>query len=72
MREQARIAFAFFDKDPNDPGLMFKRLKGFRHPYYSARVGDNHRALCLLHGDTAIWFFIGTHDEYERVIAGLA
>jgi hypothetical protein len=38
-------------------------------PLYSVRIGTNHRALGLLKGDTITWFWIGTHDEYERVIA---
>jgi hypothetical protein len=27
-----------------------------------------YRALGLLKGDTVTWFWIGTHDEYERLL----
>jgi len=26
-----------------------------------------HRALALLEGDTFYWFWVGSHDEYERL-----
>ena len=37
-------------------------------PVYSVRIGDDYRALGLLHGDTVTWFWIGTHDEYEQIL----
>jgi hypothetical protein len=38
---------------------------------WSIRIGNtNYRALADIHGDTAYWFWIGSHDEYQRIIAG--
>jgi hypothetical protein len=31
-------------------------------------VGINHRALAMEDGEDFIWVWIGTHDEYERMI----
>jgi hypothetical protein len=53
--------------NPNAPGLRFKRVSE-EEPIYSARVSDNYRVLGLLEGDTMIWFWIGKHDEYERIL----
>jgi hypothetical protein len=38
---------------------------------YSARVGLGYRALGTLIGDAVVWTWIGSHDEYERLIASL-
>jgi hypothetical protein len=50
--------------DPGRPSLHFKKVKGF----WSARAGGNHRALAIWSGEKIGWFWIGSHDEYERLI----
>jgi len=40
-------------------------------PVFSARVGLDWRAVCVRSGNNAIWYFIGSHDDYERLIATL-
>jgi hypothetical protein len=44
----------------------FKKVQTF----WSARITDDYRALGVLEGDTVIWFWIGTHEEYERLMHG--
>jgi hypothetical protein len=65
---RARKSYQQFDADPSHPGLQFKRVSS-RRPLYSARVGIQYRALGVLEGNTVTWFWIGTHDEYERLLA---
>ena len=36
---------------------------------WSARIDDNFRILAKVDGDTAYWFWIGPHAEYERLIS---
>jgi hypothetical protein len=36
--------------------------------YWACRVTDSYRALAVIDGDTALWFWIGSHTEYERLI----
>ena len=38
--------------------------------YWSAKVTEDYRALGIMEGDTVIWFWVGTHDEYERLLRG--
>ena len=38
---------------------------------YSVRINLDWRALCVVRDDVAIWFWIGPHSEYERVLRGL-
>lgn len=67
VQEQARKAFRQWVADPSHPGLHFKRVDD-NEPMYSARVGLNHRVLGLLDGDTMTWWWIGPHDEYDRIL----
>jgi len=36
---------------------------------WSVRIGDGYRALALLEGETLYWYWIGDHDEYERLLS---
>lgn len=70
VRQQARKAFKLYETDPNHPGLNFERLHT-RGEYYSARVDQQYRVLAKRKPDHMLWFWIGTHDEYEKLIARL-
>ena len=53
--------------DPSHPSLEFK-LVSQRRPVYSVRVSIDYRALGLLDEDEIIWFWIGPHHEYEKLL----
>jgi len=40
--------------------------------YWSARVGRKHRTLAVEIDEGLIWFWIGTHPEYDRLLRELA
>ena len=65
VQHDADEAYRQFVADNNHPGLNFKHLFG---PLYSARVGRSHRALAGREGDTWVWFWIGTHGEYDKLL----
>jgi hypothetical protein len=72
VREQARDAYRLFQKNPRHPGLHFKRAHGSSR-LVSARIGRSFRAIGILAAsDEVVWFWIGPHDEYERVLKSLA
>ena len=56
--------FALLKTNPSHPSLHFKKVGRFR----SARVGRNFRALAVESDDGLLWFWIGNHAEYERLI----
>jgi hypothetical protein len=56
--------FELLKNNPAHPSLHFKKIGAF----WSARVGMNYRALAIEDGNNFIWVWIGTHDEYEKVI----
>ena len=59
-------AFALLKENPGHPSLRFERKgKG-----WSARVSRGYRALAKERVEGLVWFWIGPHDEYERLIAG--
>ena len=66
-QQRARRAYQIWKSNPNATGLRFKRVSE-EEPIYSARVSDSYRVLGLMEGDTVIWFWIGDHDEYERML----
>jgi hypothetical protein len=63
-RDQADKAFALLKKNPKHPSLHFKKI-GRR---WSARVNSKCRALALETNDGFLWYWIGPHDAYERII----
>ncbi len=64
VQRVARKNFELLKVDPSHPSLHFKKVGKF----WSARVGINHRVLAIDDGEDFIWIWIGTHNEYERVI----
>ena len=67
VKRQARIAYRLFEQDPSHPSLGFKKVHQTK-PVYSARVTLGYRAVGIRDGNEIVWFWIGPHDEYERVI----
>jgi len=67
VRQRARKAYQTWKANPNHQSLHFKRVDD-EEPTYSVRVDDDYRALGSLQGDTVIWFWVGRHDEYERLL----
>jgi hypothetical protein len=67
IQDQAKHAYQLFRADPQHPSLHFKRVHPSR-PIVSARVNLHIRAIGILEADGVIWFWIGNHSEYERLI----
>jgi hypothetical protein len=38
---------------------------------WSVPTGDHYRALAQKHGDVVVWFWIGTHEDYNNVVRQL-
>jgi hypothetical protein len=70
IRRQARKNYRLWKADPHHPGIDFKRV-GKKSPIYSVRVGIGWRALGLKKGETLLWFWVGSHAEYDRLLKNL-
>jgi hypothetical protein len=70
VQGQCRDAYRLFLVNPRHPSLHFKKIHSVR-AVYSARVSRGYRAVCVLDGEEALWFFIGTHAAYDNLIKRL-
>jgi hypothetical protein len=70
VQRQARESYLLFQNNPRHPGLWFKRIHA-RQPIYSARISLGYRALGVMEGDEIIWFWLGTHAEYDLLVSRL-
>ncbi len=67
IKEKARRNYRFWKQNPNHPSLQFKRVHT-REPVYAVRVGIGWRVLGLREDDAIYWFWIGPHNEYEKLL----
>ena len=65
VQKQANVAYRRFKQDPYYPSLQFKCINPKRQ-VYSARVGRNYRALGRMVNGDILWFWIGTHEDYNH------
>jgi len=70
IQQQAVSAYELFSENPQHPSLKFKKLNT-KLPIYSARITLNYRAVGIVKDDEIIWFWIGTHDVYEKLLKQL-
>ncbi|HHB90733.1 MAG TPA: hypothetical protein ENK60_05450 [Anaerolineae bacterium] len=70
VQRRAKRAFQRWQHDPFHPSLHFKRVSK-THPIYSVRIGSDYRALGLIKNGTIIWFWIGSHNEYDNLLRSL-
>lgn len=64
VRTLADRAFILLKDDARHPSLHFKKVGEF----WSVRVGLHHRAVGKQLPDGVLWFWIGTHAEYDRIV----
>ncbi len=69
IQREADNAYRRFKADPAHPALNFERIQGTHELVYSVRVGLSHRALAVRTEDRWVWFWIGSHSEYDKLLA---
>lgn len=67
IQEQTRQAYRQFKQDPSYPSLRFKKVHPTL-PIYSARINRDYRVVGQLEEDTVIWFWVGSHAEYNLLL----
>jgi hypothetical protein len=58
-------AFSLWNESPFHPSLRFKCVNR-DEDIWSVRISRGYRALGILENDTVTWFWVGSHDDYER------
>ncbi len=66
-RKKIKRAFQLWQLNPAHPSLRFKKVHNTL-PIYSARVDLDWRAVGVLKADTLVWFWVGTHQQYEALL----
>jgi len=56
--------YLLLKENPKYPSIHFKYVGG----PWSARVGNRYRALATEVDDGFLWFWIGTHEEYNKLL----
>jgi hypothetical protein len=67
VQREAQRAYQLFQANPAHPGLHFKKLEG-EDDIYSARIGLDYRALAVMKKDRIVWYWVGSHSDYDRLI----
>ena len=67
VQREAKDAYRLFKANPAHPGLHFKKLGG-EDDIYSARIGLDYRALAAMKKGRIVWYWIGSHSEYDRLV----
>lgn len=63
IREQADKNYQLLKENPNHLSLHFKKIQN----YYSVRIGLRYRALGIEADENIVWFWIGSHAEYDKM-----
>ncbi|MGH9872628.1 MAG: hypothetical protein ACRD9S_09195 [Pyrinomonadaceae bacterium] len=64
IQSQARKTYQLWKSNPRHPSLHFERKGDF----WSVRITRGWRALAREYEGTFYWFWIGSHDDYQRLI----
>jgi hypothetical protein len=63
IRELADKNFALLKSDPHYPSLHLKSVGR----YWSVRIGSRYRALAVETEVGLLWFWMGTHADYDKL-----
>jgi len=64
IQELADRSFRLLKSNPKHSSLHLKKVG----KYWSVRVGRRYRALAVEIEEGLIWFWIGTHAEYDKLV----
>jgi len=64
IRRLADKNFELLQADPSHSSLQLKAIESV----WSVRVGLHYRALAYREGEQFVWFWIGSHAEYDKLI----
>ena len=65
IRELADKNYQLLKQNPVHPSLHFKKIQNC----FSVRVGLKHRALGIEINEDVLWFWIGSHADYDKLLS---
>lgn len=70
VQKTVKKIYRRWQENPYDPNLKFKQIHPVK-PIYSVRIGLDWRVVGIKEENTVIWFWIGSHAEYDKLISQL-
>lgn len=70
IKYQARFAYKEWKENPFLPNLQFKKIHPMK-PIYSVRINIGWRAIGYKNDNDMIWFWIGSQENYNKMISQL-
>ena len=70
VQQRAKRAYKLWKQNNSHPGLHFKQVHE-KQPIYSVRIGLSYRAIGVKQENSMIWFWIGSHEDYNKLVAEL-
>jgi len=67
IQRKADDVYLRWSKDPWNPVFHFKQIHA-EQAIYSVRISIGWRAVGIREDDTIIWFWIGSHADYDKLI----
>ena len=69
IQRLAKKNFELLKANTHHPSINLKKLSGSgTRSYVSARVGDHYRTVGILDGNDIVWFWIGSHEDYNKLL----
>ena len=70
VKDLAKKSYELFKNNQSHPSLQFKKVNNDPQ-VYSVRITLYYRALGVKDNDTIIWFWIGNHGDYDKLVNSL-
>ena len=67
VQTTARKAYGIWRSNPAHPSLEFKKVHNTL-PIFSVRVSLGWRAVGVKKGNVMTWFWIGSHNDYDKLL----
>jgi len=64
VRDLADKNYDLLKENPRHPSLQFKKVRRF----WSVRIGLRYRALATEADGNLVWFWIGSHADYDAML----
>lgn len=64
VQRLADKCYAILRQDPQHPSLHLKKVDRF----WSVRMGLHYRALAVRYKGDLVWFWVGSHADYDKLL----
>jgi hypothetical protein len=68
IKQRARTVYRLWRDNSLHPSLRFKQIHA-TEPIFSVRIGLGWRAVGVRSGEEMLWFWIGSHADYDTLIS---